>query len=111
MDAETSIGGNVLFFPIAMYPFTYIKYLKLIFSLSAIQNPFSLNLYLKEKYKCSLKLLIINIGYMLITQYESVLRKNILATVTSTYKKSCKEDPGNYGPISLTSVPEKLWIR
>jgi len=28
-----------------------------------------------------------------------------LADVTSIYKKGCKEDPGNYRPVSVTSVP------
>ncbi|KFR04757.1 hypothetical protein Y956_16401, partial [Nipponia nippon] len=34
------------------------------------------------------------------------------ANVTSIYKKGSREDPGNYRPISLTSIPRKVmeWI-
>ncbi|KFO74868.1 RNA-directed DNA polymerase from mobile element jockey, partial [Cuculus canorus] len=31
-----------------------------------------------------------------------------LADVVAIYKKGCREDPGNYRPVSLTSVPGKV---
>ena len=31
-----------------------------------------------------------------------------LASVTPIYKKGCKEDQGNYRPVSLSSVPQKV---
>ncbi|KFO69572.1 RNA-directed DNA polymerase from mobile element jockey, partial [Cuculus canorus] len=31
-----------------------------------------------------------------------------LADVVPIYKKGCREDPGNYRPVSLTSVPGKV---
>ena len=34
-----------------------------------------------------------------------------LANVTSIYKKGCKEDPGNYRPVSLTQCQGRLWSR
>jgi len=34
-----------------------------------------------------------------------------LASVISVYKKSVREDPGNYRPISLNLFPVKLWRR
>uniref|UniRef100_A0A8C2TP87 Reverse transcriptase domain-containing protein n=1 Tax=Coturnix japonica TaxID=93934 RepID=A0A8C2TP87_COTJA len=44
----------------------------------------------------------------------SVIFQHSLLTgeVTPIYKKGCKEDPGNYRPVSLTSMPGKVmeWI-
>jgi len=34
-----------------------------------------------------------------------------LAGVMCDYKKGWKEDPGNYRPVSLTSVLGRLWSR
>jgi len=34
-----------------------------------------------------------------------------LAKVMPIYKKGWKKDPGNYGPVSLTSVPGKIMER
>ncbi|KAK4809961.1 hypothetical protein QYF61_002918 [Mycteria americana] len=34
-----------------------------------------------------------------------------LANVMPIYKKGQKEDPGTYRPVSLTSMPGKLWSR
>lgn len=34
-----------------------------------------------------------------------------LANVRAVYKKGHKDDLGNFRPVSLTSVPERLWNR
>ncbi|KGL93545.1 hypothetical protein N301_03816, partial [Charadrius vociferus] len=39
---------------------------------------------------------------------EDVLEDWKKTNITPIYKKSLKENPGNYRPISLTSVPEKV---
>ena len=40
--------------------------------------------------------------------FRSVPEDWRLANVTPIYKKGCREDPGNYKPVSLTSVPGKV---
>jgi len=50
---------------------------------------------------------------LFITYQQSCLTKEVqidyrLANVMSIYKKNQKEDPGNYRPVSLTSVTGKV---
>lgn len=42
---------------------------------------------------------------------EEVPVKQNMANVVLDFKKGSKKDPGNYTPISLTSVLVKLWLR